>query len=110
MKLVYVMSPYKDVKPTRYKTARGVAEAIALKACEEVKTAGFVPISPVLAFENVYSEERRDEVMEACFVLLNKCDLFYVARSEFTGASEGIKQELAWAKELQINELKISLF
>ena len=104
MKLVYVASPHSKV-PANWK-----AFTIAKEACLKVKQEGYTPISPVLAFSGVYTEEKREEVMDACACLLCKCDLIYVAPSPFTEKSEGIKQELKWAKELGIERLRLELF
>lgn len=108
-KLVYVASPYAAISCARDEEQRKLyAKKIAIRACKEVKNAGYSPISPVLALCDIYNDkEDRDEVMRICKKMLEGCSYIYVANSSYSKASKGIRQELEFAKSLNITILEI---
>lgn len=108
-KLVYVASPYAAISCARDEEQRRLyAKKIAIKACRDVKNAGYLPISPVLALCDIYNDkEDRDEVMKICKCMLEGCSYIYVANSAYSKASKGIKEELYFAKSLNITILEI---
>jgi hypothetical protein len=109
-KLVYVASPVRTIMrsshfPDIYH-ARSAIRHFAVKTCEKIKEAGHIPISPALLFEDIYCEVmERDKIMSSCKRLLEVCDEICVAGCYYSKESEGIKQELAWAKEIGITQV-----
>lgn len=119
-KLVYVASPYRglEFKDELSKKAdiecvsfRGIAAKLeAKKACERLKYYGYVPISPILSFSEIYSEIReRKEALQAGFILLRACDYIYVHKCDGWDKSEGIKEELKKAEKWGIQEIEPEL-
>lgn len=103
-RLVFVSTPYAGINRKYY------AKKIALQACEIVKQNGYEPISPVLAFMDVYGEPQRDKIMRVCEELLRVCSYYYYHDCEAAKHSQGMAAEAAWAKEYSVTELKFSLF
>ncbi|AHE95152.1 hypothetical protein [Campylobacter fetus] len=74
MRLVYVASPYASISVAKDENQRRqYAKKIAIRECQKVIGAGYEPISPVLAFCDVFDESDRERVMNACFELLSSC-------------------------------------
>ncbi|MDV2490757.1 MULTISPECIES: DUF7768 domain-containing protein [Campylobacter] len=82
------------------------AKQIALHSCKKVLKAGYEPISPVLAFCDVFDESDRERVMNACLELLSNCSYIYYAKSVYSKDSAGMKAEKRYARELGITELE----
>lgn len=102
-KIVYVMTPYSKVE-------RSEALGIASRACKKIKQKGFVPLSPVLLFDSIYDNDKEyEDVMDACFSLLCKCEYYYYTQTPHSQSSNGMTQELTWAKELHVEPLRIEL-
>ena len=102
-KLVYIASPFSKLHDKEF------AVLLAEKACDEVAKMGFYPVSPVLLWARRISEKNADEReknLEASRELLKSCAYIYVAKSEHSKNSIGIKAELDLARELNIKELK----
>ena len=102
-KLVYIASPFSKIWDKEF------AVLLAKKACDEVAKMGFYPVSPVLLWGGRISEknsEERAKNLEASRELLKSCAYIYVAKSEHSKNSIGIKAELDLARELNIKELK----
>jgi hypothetical protein len=73
--------------------------SIAIKGCETIKELGHIPLSPILAFDGVYSEyEERERIDQACEELLLSCDAIYVVQTDYNKDSKGIARELEIAK------------
>lgn len=103
--LVYVASPFRNVE-------QRLAACIARQACREVMSisSNLYPISPVLMWGGLKDEKtykQREENLKACKLLLEKCEYIYVAKSDYSEFSEGIKEELKLASKIGINELKV---
>ena len=102
-KLVYIASPFSKIWDKEF------AVLLAEKACDEVAKMGFYPVSPVLLWAGRISENNSEERLrnlEASRELLKSCAFIYVAKSEHSKNSIGIKAELDLARELNIKELK----
>ncbi|PHJ03235.1 hypothetical protein IW21_09405 [Campylobacter fetus subsp. venerealis] len=108
MRLVYVASPYASISAARDENQRRFyAKKIATSACKKVMEAGYWPISPVLAFCDIYDEKtEREEVIKACLELLSDCSYIYFANSVYSKNSAGMKIEKRYARELGIVELE----
>lgn len=116
-KLVYVASPYKGLEFKDELSKRAVKECAnfrgivakleALEACKRLKFYGYIPISPILAFEELYSEAtERKKVLEAGFTLLRACDHIYIHKCDGWDKSEGIQKELKKAEQWGITEIE----
>jgi len=108
-KIVYVASPVRYILSICFdpKKASEIIIGLALKGCDRVREAGHIPFSPVLAFNGVYDEfKERKKIEEACETLLRRCDEILVVESRYNQYSEGIKKELALAKELGITQVE----
>ena len=109
MRLVYVASPYASISSARDENQRRVyAKKIAVSACKKIVKAGYEPISPVLAFCDIFDEKTdREKVMKACLELLSDCSYIYFANSVYSKNSSGMKMEKRYARELGIVELEL---
>lgn len=106
---VYVASPVRPVldafkevggdnEDTIYRAFANISW-LALLGCEVVKKLGHTPLSPILAFDGVYSEyEERERIDQACEELLLSCDAIYVVPTDYNKDSKGIARELEIAK------------
>lgn len=114
MKKVYVASPVRPLlevfksmgvkENEAMRTVRGVAR----NGCLYVKKMGFVPVSPILSFDGIYSEyEERKSIDEACEALLLGCDFIYVVQTDYNKDSKGIARELEIAQRHGISVLYV---
>ncbi|EJP75070.1 DUF7768 domain-containing protein [Campylobacter sp. FOBRC14] len=108
-RLVFVSTPYASIE-CKDRDRNYYARQFALEACSIVRQNGYEPISPVLAFMDVYSELEREDVMKACLELLSVCSYYYFHPCKFSDKSRGMQEERDYARELGITELKFSLF
>ncbi|PSM52770.1 hypothetical protein CBLAS_0897 [Campylobacter blaseri] len=108
-KLVFVSTPYASID-CRDRDRNYYAKQLALEACRQVRLNGYEPISPVLAWMDIYSEMEREKVMDMCYELLSMCSYYYYHNCKWAKSSKGMAQERVWARELGITELKFSLF
>lgn len=108
-KLVFVSTPYASIK-CKDRDKNYIAKNIALEACHQVRLNGYEPISPVLAWMDVYSELEREKVMKNCEELLGACRYYYFYPCKFSKNSKGMAYERNFARELGLTELKFSLF
>lgn len=102
-KLVYIASPFSKLNDKEF------AVILAELACDEIAKRGFYPVSPVLLWGGRISEsnsKERAKNLKASRELLKSCAYIYVAKSEYSANSVGIKAELDLARELGIKELK----
>ncbi|WP_141091282.1 DUF4406 domain-containing protein [Campylobacter concisus] len=106
MRLVYVASPYAAFKSGKV-NADFMACMVARDECRKVKEAGYIPLSPVLAFSGVFSEEQRDEVLKAGLEMLGHCSYVYFSKHPASEFSKGMDIEREYARELGISELEI---
>ncbi|ABS51360.1 DUF7768 domain-containing protein [Campylobacter hominis] len=108
-KLVFVSTPYASIK-CKDRDKNYIAKNIALEACHQVRLNGYEPISPVLAWMDVYSELEREKVMKNCEELMRACRYYYFYPCEFSQNSKGMAYERKIARELGVTELKFSIF
>lgn len=106
---VYIISPYRAVldhiQPRSY--AELLAEQYARSGSVFIKKLGHFPLSPILAFQGVYSEyEERETIDQACEALLLSCDAIYVVDTPYNQYSKGIKRELEIAALNNISIIK----
>ena len=106
MKKVYVASPVRPLLETlksmgqKEDEAMRIVRGVARNGCLEVKNMGFVPVSPILAFDGIYSEyEERESIDDACEALLLGCDFIYVIQTPYNKDSKGIARELEIAQK-----------
>ena len=110
---VYVASPVRPVLEfTRLHNdiehGMNIVKTFAQSGCEAVKKMGFVPVSPILAFNGVYEEySERDHIDAACEALLLMCDYIYVVETPYNDRSKGISRELELAQQYGISPLYI---
>lgn len=107
--LVFVSSPYASIK-CKERDRNYYAKQLALEACHQVRINGYEPISPVLAFMDIYSEFERYKVMQNCKELLSVCGYYYFHNCKYSKDSKGMAYERELAHKLGISELKFSLF
>ena len=110
MKNVYIISPYRAVLD--HKEPRSFAEYLAIKyartGCSFIKKLGYVPISPILAFQGIYEEyEERETIDKACEIMLLACDAIHVVKTPYNEFSKGIKRELEIAAENNIPIIEV---
>lgn len=108
-RLVFVSTPYASID-CRERDRNYYAKKIALEACHIVRLNGYEPLSPVLAFMDVYSELEREKVMNNCLELIGVCSFYYFHNCKWSEKSSGMKEERKHARELGVSELKFSLF
>ncbi len=114
MKKVYVASPVRPLLEAfknvgiHENEAMHVVRGVARNGCFEVKNMGFVPVSPILAFDGIYSEyEERESIDDACEALLLGCDFIYVVQTDYNKYSKGIARELEIAQRHGISILHV---
>ncbi|MDY6119993.1 MAG: hypothetical protein SPI03_01435 [Campylobacter sputorum] len=108
-RLCFVSSPYGAIN-CKERDRNYYAKKLAVEACDIVRKNGYEPISPVLAWMDLYSELERERVMKNCLELLGVCSFYYFHNCEWSKNSSGMKEELEYARELGVAELKFSLF
>ena len=108
-RLVFVSTPYSSIE-CKDRDRNYYAKQMAQQACAIVRANGYEPISPVLAWMDIYSELERERVMKNCEELLRVCSYYYSHTCKWSDKSKGMAQEAAWAKEYGLSELKFSLF
>ena len=107
--LVFVSSPFASIE-CKERDRNYYAKELALEACRLVRLNGYEPISPVLAWMDVYSELEREKVMKNCEELMRACRYYYFYPCKFSGSSKGMDYERNLARELGLTELKFSIF
>ena len=102
---VYVASPVRPVleqcKEAGFDENNAFLQVswFASQGCKTMKELGHTPLSPILAFDGVYSEyEERERIDQACEELLLSCDAIYVVQTDYNKDSKGIARELEIAK------------
>lgn len=108
-RLVFVSSPFASIE-CKERDRNYYAKELALEACRQVRLNGYEPISPVLAWMDVYSELEREKVMKNCEELMRACRYYYFYPCKFSKNSKGMAYERNFARELGLAELKFSIF
>ena len=109
-KLVYLASPFRAIACSE-RDRLYYARRVALEEAKKLKSHGYIPLSPVLLFGEIYNEQKeRERALLSGRLLLECCDYIYVSTHRDAKNSEGIKAELAHAEKLGIVEMKLELF
>ena len=105
MRLVYVATPYAGLNVSDINRPFA-AKKLAIAECQKVIKAGYIPISPVLAFGEVFDESvDRDKAVNAGLELLSHCSYIYFSTHADAARSQGMKIEREYANELGLTEL-----
>ena len=105
MRLVYVATPYAGLNVSDINRPFA-AKKLAIAECQKVIKAGYIPISPVLAFGEVFDESiDRDKAINAGLELLSHCSYIYFSDHADAARSQGMKIEREYANELGLTEL-----
>jgi hypothetical protein len=103
MKLIYVCSPFRANETTTQEEHVNYAR----NSCAFVVSTGNVPIAPHLLFPQFMDDsdpEQRALAIEMNKELIEMCDeLWYFLEMSGGFLSEGMKAELAYARELRLN-------
>ena len=105
MRMVYVATPYAGLNVSDINRPFA-AKKLAIAECQKVIKAGYIPISPVLAFGEVFDESvDRDKAINAGLELLSHCSYIYFSTHADAARSQGMKKEREYANELGLTEL-----
>ena len=105
MRMVYVATPYAGLNVSDINRPFA-AKKLAIAECQKVIKAGYIPISPVLAFGEVFDESvDRDKAVNAGLELLSHCSYIYFSTHADAARSQGMKKEREYANELGLTEL-----
>ena len=105
MRMVYVATPYAGLNVSDINRPFA-AKKLAIAECRKVIKAGYIPISPVLAFGEVFDESvDRDKAVNAGLELLSHCSYIYFSTHTDAARSQGMKIEREYANELGLTEL-----
>ena len=103
--MVYVATPYAGLNVSDINRPFA-AKKLAIAECQKVIKAGYIPISPVLAFGEVFDESvDRDKAINAGLELLSHCSYIYFSTHADAARSQGMKIEREYANELGLTEL-----
>ena len=105
MRMVYVATPYAGLNVSDINRPFA-AKKLAIAECRKVIKAGYIPISPVLAFGEVFDESAdREKAINAGLELLSHCSYIYFSTHADAARSQGMKIEREYANELGLTEL-----
>lgn len=105
MRMVYVATPYAGLNVSDINRPFA-AKKLAIAECQKVIKAGYIPISPVLAFGEVFDESAdREKAINAGLELLSHCSYIYFSTHADAARSQGMKKEREYANELGLTEL-----
>ena len=105
MRMVYVATPYAGLNVSDINRPFA-AKKLAIAECRKVIKAGYIPISPVLAFGEVFDESAdREKAINAGLELLSHCSYIYFSTHADAARSQGMKKEREYANELGLTEL-----
>jgi len=88
MKRVFISHPYKDDPTGNKKMVDTICRGLAEK--DEI-----LPISPLHLFSFMENDDKREEILQVCFRLIDICDEVWVY-----GDSEGCRREAKYAKSV----------
>lgn len=95
----FISSPYaaifNEVKDSNL--ALEIALKIAQYGSMVALDKGYIPFSPVIAFNGIYEEKHRDEIMEKCYEAIKQSSLFLSVLTEYSEQSKGMDYELKTA-------------
>lgn len=88
MKRVFVSHPYKNDPEGNKKRADAICKELAEKK-------DILPISPLHLFSFMVDDEKREEILQVCFRLIDICDEVWIY-----GDSEGCRKEAEYARRV----------
>lgn len=104
-RLVYVATPYAGLRCSEENRTK-IAKEVALKECKRVKEAGYIPVSPILMWGELFDENSdRKTLLTAGLELLSVCSYVYFSSHPSSAYSAGMRAEREYAKELGISEI-----
>ena len=105
----FISSPYAAIlrSESDEDKARDIIIQIARFGSKLALQDGFVPFSPVLAFEGIYTEAQRDEIMQKCFEAISNSSVFYCVKTEYFSKSLGMQAERNLAVKINIPVIDI---
>lgn len=109
IKVAYIASPVKAFYQSYAEPQKAISEIkkYAISLCEVAKTKGYIPLSTPIAFIEVYDENKeREWALNAGMQILKKCDAFFYYKDDLS-RSEGMRNELEIAKELNLEVIEI---
>ena len=86
MKRVFISHPYKDDPKGNKKRVDTICRELAEKD-------DILPISPLHLFSFMENDEKREEILQVCYRLIDICDEVWIY-----GDSEGCKREAEYAQ------------
>lgn len=97
--LAFISSPYAAVlkRISNEKKAKELIMKIARYGSKLALENGFIPFSPVIAFDEIYTEDNREELMQKCFEAISLSSVFYCVKTDFFKDSFGMQEELEFA-------------
>lgn len=106
-KIAYIASPVRDYYENFPENKIEMMVEHAKKISQEAKKMGYIPISPVIMFVDIYDDEmNREEVLSDDLCILERCDAFVYRHSDLK-KSAGMQKELECAKELGLEIIDI---
>lgn len=106
-KIAYIASPVRDYYENFPENKIEMMVEHAKKISQEAKKMGYIPISPVIMFVDIYDDEmNREEVLSDDLCILERCDAFVYRHSDLK-KSVGMQKELECAKELGLEIIDI---
>ena len=88
MRRVFISHPYKDDPKGDKKRADAICRELAERD-------DILPISPLHLFSFMENDEKREEILQVCFRLIDICDEVWIY-----GDSEGCRREAKYAKNV----------
>ena len=106
----FISSPYAAILRSKSDEdkARALIIQIARFGSKLALQDGFVPFSPVLAFEGIYTESQREVIMQKCFEAISNSSVFYCVQTEYFSKSLGMQAERKLALELNMPIIDIA--
>lgn len=104
--IIFVCSPYLAILQGRRKEreALKLIYKYAKAGSKAVKEMGYIPLSPVLCFQDVYDEStERDKALHGSNALLKASQGIMVVKTPYNKYSSGMAQEIEKAKELGLS-------
>ena len=88
VKRVFISHPYKDEPKGNKKRVDTICRELAEKD-------DIIPISPLHLFSFMENDDKREEILQVCFRLIDICDEVWIY-----GDSEGCRMELEYARSI----------
>lgn len=100
----FISSPYaavlSHIQDRQY--AMSIIRSFAKFGCKKALDNKFVPFSPILTFGEIFNESQRELIMQHCFEAISKSQVLYVIKTGYFNQSNGMKDEIAYAKSISL--------